>query len=392
MSKKLISLLLAVCMLFCLSACETTGTSSNPTPNDNSSPETSIIDLGICSHEITNITANARNPWDISIINDELYVANGDFDYNSGETSIFKYSNKTLQWINSGTFAQEAIIRFLNLNGENIAIGADPIGRPEYAENYVLKEGKWQTFSKIKDALHTFDAAYYKNAFYFGVGYETNDYPVVKFVPETNEYTNIPLYKKGTNVIDALKNTPNVKYKRVTDLFNINDKLYCALTITYYDGKTTLEFFQLKNNVFEFCQAFKASGMKMNKPIKNQLLFNADAVINNSCYLSMGNLYKTDDFINFKKINIPNNACVTDLMVDKGNGETLYVLAVIKNNNDFNNTIYALNGENLTEVYSFNHSCSALSFEKNGNDFYVGLGGDGISSNDIGKVLKIELN
>ncbi len=380
-------LILALAIVLCLSACK----SDEPIKEELSAEkhQIEVDDLGISSAKNSDLASNARNPWDMAIIEDNLYVATGDYANDSGTTSIWKYNKSTSKWENSGDVEQEAVIRFVDLNGKNIAIGADPIGRPEYAENYVLNGDKWEIFSKIKSALHTFDAEYFDNAFYFGVGYEGGEYPIVKFVPETDEYTNIPLYKNGVDIIVSLQNMANVEYKRVYDLFNVNGKLYCAFSVSYTGGKTTIEFFELKEDKFEFCQAFKASKMQINKAVKNQVLFNADAVIDGSCYLSLGNLYKTDDFVNFSKITVPDDACVTDLLVDK---DKVYVLAVIKNNGEFKNTIYSLDGDKLTEIYSFNNNCSALSFARGSDCFYIGLGGDGASSADIGKVLKIELD
>lgn len=388
MKSRLLILILA--MILCLSSCK----NSNQTDiqsSENSTSDPVLIDLGICSAEDEDLVLNARNPWDMTLIDGNLYVAVGDYSLNPGQTSIWKYDTAESKWANSGNVAQEEIGRFVNLNGKNVAIGADPAGRPQYAENYVLSNGKWETFSKIEGALHTFDAEYFDGAIYFGVGYENNEYPVVKFVPETGEYTNIPLYKNGADVIASLQSIPNIEYKRVYDLFNVNGKLYCAFSVSYTGGKTTIEFFELNDSKFEFCQAFKASGMKMQRPIKTQMLFNSDAVVGDSCYLSLGNLYKTDDFMNFSKINVPDDACVTDLFVEKsGDNEILYILATVKNGDEFKNTIFRLDGENLSEVYSFNNGCSALSFAKTDNDFYVGLGGDEIVSDNVGKVLKIE--
>lgn len=376
-----------------LSGCDNKGKTNNAASSNNLESNVVIHDLGISSAGNETLRLNARNVWDITLIDAAIYTAVGDFDNNSGPTSIWKYDFYTSRWEDSGEVKQEAVIRFINLNGENIAIGADPVGRPTYAEAYILKNNKWVTFAKIENALHIFDAEYFDDAVYFGVSYEADDYPVVRFVPGTNEYTNIPLYKNGTDVICALQNTENVEYKRIYDLFNVNGRLYCALAVSYTSGKTTIEFFELKNDRFEFCQAFKSSGMQMNKYVKNQILFNADASLDDYCYVSLGNLYQTKDFVEFNQIDIPNNACVTDLLIDNSGGnEILYILTVVKNNNEFNITIYKLNEEDLVKVCSVNNSCSALSFEKKDNDFYVSLGGDGISSSDIGRVLKIEIN
>lgn len=378
---------LVIAFVLFLSSCK-----GNEPIKDNQSTKKSepkVVDLGISSEESTTLPSNARNPWDMILIDDCLYVATGDYANDSGTTSIWKYDKSKSKWVNSGDVEQEAIARFANLNGQNIAIGADPIGRPQYAENYILSNGNWEVFSKIKGALHTFDAEYFNGAFYFGVGYEKNEYPVVKFVPETGEYTNIPLYKNGADVIASLQSIPNIEYKRVYDLFNVNGKLYCAFSVSYTGGKTTIEFFELNDSKFEFCLAFKASGMQMNKTVKNQILFNSDAVLDENCYLSLGNLYKTNDFKKFSKISLPNDACVTDLLVDKSTN-ILYILAVTKEKEQFKNTIYTFVGDNLNEIYSLTDNCSALSFVKGDNCFYIGFGGDGITTDNIGKVLKIE--
>ncbi len=359
---------------------------------DDLTGKATVTDLGVSSQNDTTLISNARNPWDIAVIGGEIYTAVGDYGKSCSPIAIYKYDNTDKNWVSTGSVEQEAIIRFLNLNGKSIAIGADPAGRPEYAENYVLNDGKWEAFIKIEGALHTFDAEYFDNSYYFGVSYDTDKYPVVKYDPQKDEYTNIPLYKDGTDVILATGQMPNIKYRRVYDLFCVNERLYCGFNCFYADGNTsTIEFFELKDGKFEFCNAFKASGMKMKRPIKNQILFNSSAVMGDSCYLSSGNLYKTDDFISFNQIAVPEGECVTDLFVDKkGDSKTLFVLTAVKNDNGYKNTVYWLNGESLTEIYSFEHATSALSFAKSGRTLYIGLGGDGIESAEIGKVLKID--
>ena len=379
--RKLLSLLAAIVLVFALSACGKSKTTSNT--------ET-ITDLGVCSAENTSLNINARNPWDIAVIDNFVYTAVGDFDSNSGPTSIWRTNIDDLKWESSGQFEQEAFIRFLNLNDKIIAIGADPMSNSQYAEAYVLRNNKWENFVQIKDALHIFDAEYFNDEYFFGVGYGDNNYPIVKFSPETKEYINVPLYKNGTDVIAALSQNGDIKYKRVYDLFSVDQKLFCAFSCSYNGGKTTIEFFEYKDNKFEFCQALKMSGIQMEKPIKNQILLNADAVINNTCYLSFGNLYTTTDFVKFDKVSVPEDACVTDMFVDKNNDlEILYILASKKVDSVYKNTIYRVENNDLIEVVTFNKECSALSFAKQGNDFYIGLGGDGLMLQDTGRIIKI---
>ena len=239
--------------------------------------------------------------------------------------------------------------------------------------------------------MHVFDAEVYKGSTYYGLGAENNTSVVVKQDLTTGTYTDIPLYKNGVAVIAALEKTSNVKNTRVYDLFSVNGRLFCAFSCSFITGKTTIEFFELKDDKFEFCQAFKNANLKMNKIVKNQVLLNSDAAYKTSCYLSLGDLYKTENFIQFNKIDVPNNACVTDMYVEKSNGqETLYVLATIKEREEFKNLIFTMVDDKLIELFSFNSSASALSFAKNNNAFYLGLGGAESENSDNGRILKIE--
>ncbi len=388
MKKNIIIALLV--SLIMLSGCS--GKINNNSDNSNAQGNTyQITDLGICSNENTSLPVNARVPWDLIVVDGKIFVGTGDFDSNSGPTSIWTYDDTTKKWTTSASVDQEAIARFVNLYGQTIALGTDPIGDPEYADCYVLKSGTWQNFSNVKGALHIFDAEAYNGSIYYGLGCDGSKSVVVKQDVTTGEWKDIPLYKNGTDVIAALEKTANVQTERVYDLFSVNGRLFCAFSCSYTAGKTTIEFFELNGDEFEFCQAFKNANLQMNKTVKNQVLFNSDAVYGNSCFLSLGDLYKTDNFIRFDKIDVPNDACVTDMYVEKNNGqETLYVLATVKDSKGFKNVIFKMVDDKLTELFSFNSSASALSFAKCDTVFYVGLGGAGTENADNGRVLKIE--
>ena len=251
------------------------GKTNNNSDNSNAQGNTfQITDLGICSNENTSLPVNARVPWDLIVVDGKIFVGTGDFDSNSGPTSIWTYDDTTKKWTTSVSVDQEAIARFVNLNGQFVALGTDPIGDPEYDDCYVLQNGTWKTFSSIKGALHIFDAEVYNGSTYYSLGTENNNPVVVKQDLTTGTYMDIPLYKNGVDVIAALEKTSNVKNKRVYDLFSVNGSLFCAFSCSYTTGKTTIEFFKFKDDKFEFCQAFKNANLKMNKTVKNQVLFN----------------------------------------------------------------------------------------------------------------------
>ena len=343
-----------------------------------------VTDLGLFSD---GVATNARMPWDLIVVDGKLYAGTGDFDTNSGPTSIWCYDEATKKWAASATVDQEAIARFVNLDGQVVALGTDPMGNPKEAETYLLKNGAWQIFSAVNGALHVFDAEAYNGAVYYGIGCDNGTSAVVKQDTATGEWMNVELFKGGLSYMAALETKENVQSKRVYDLFSVNGKLFCAFSCTYTKGKMTIEFFEWIEDKFVWRQAFVNTDLEMKKPVKNQVLFNADAVYENSCYVSLGGLYKTDDFVRFDKVDVPNHGCVTDLLVD---GTDFYILSTIQNGEAYQNVIYKMANGNLVEMFAFDSATSALSFAKYANGFYVGLGGADSTHIDNGRILKIE--
>jgi len=381
-----LAILLTACGNCSHSDISSTGNSTEPTEKHGYV----MTDLGVCSAENTSLPLNGRNPWDLIAVDGKLYAATGDFGQNTGPTSIWTYDSKSQKWFASATVEQEAIASFVSINNKTVALGVDPIGRPQYACSYVLNDGNWNIFSQVENALHVFDAEEYAGDIYYGLGSDSDNPAVVKFDTATGEYSGVPLYKNGVDVISVISKADSLQNRRVYDLFAVNNRLFCAFSCTYTTGKITLEFFEFRDGRFEFCQAFINSNLKMNnKTVKNQVIFNADATYQDNCYLSLGNLYKTKDFVQFDKIDIPYNACVTDLYVEELSGkEHLYILATVSDGIGYKNTVYSVSGEALTEIITFRHSASALSLAKSGTDFYIGLGGQDSLSTDNGRIVK----
>lgn len=68
----------------------------NNSDNSNAQGNTfQTTDLGICSNENTSLPTNARVPWDLIVVDGKIFVGTGDFDSNSGTTSIWTYDDVT---------------------------------------------------------------------------------------------------------------------------------------------------------------------------------------------------------------------------------------------------------------------------------------------------------
>ncbi|MBQ2934310.1 MAG: hypothetical protein IJE02_06845 [Clostridia bacterium] len=74
MKSRLLILILA--MILCLSSCKNSK-QTDIQSSENSTSEPVLIDLGICSAEDEDLDSNARNPWDMTLIEGNLYVAVG---------------------------------------------------------------------------------------------------------------------------------------------------------------------------------------------------------------------------------------------------------------------------------------------------------------------------
>ena len=387
MSKKVFALVISLVLL-----CGCGDNAADNRGSDAAGQETvyQITDLGICSDGDAALPMNARNPWDLTVVEGKVYVAGGDYDANTGPTAIWAYEAAAQQWVSTGYVRQEAVARFVELQGQTVALGTDPMGDGEYADCYVLQDGTWNTYARIQGALHVFDAAVYDGAVYYGLGCGDDLTVVVKQQPQTGEMVTVPLYKAGVDAMAALAQTANVESKRVYDFFTVGDRFFCAFSCAYTTGKTTVEFFELRGDKFVFCQTFKNAGLQMNKAVKNQVLLNGDAVFENRCYLSFGDLYQTADFIQFDKVDVPGNDCVTDLWVEKDNGrERLYVLTAAQTEGGYRNVIFEMAEGQLTEVFAFNSAVGAVSLAKDGAAFYVGCGGDEVNDPNVGRIYKI---
>ena len=121
---------------------------------------------------------------------------------------------------------------------------------------------------------------------------------------------------------------------------------------------------------------------------------------NGFAYYTTGYLYKTKSFVKSETTAIaaPSGAIITDLMVRDG---VLYALGFKKTNsstNAYTNYIWSLDSnDKFTEIRRFtSEGAYALSFEKDSEFFYVGLGGPSthITSTvtSVGDIIKLSIN
>jgi hypothetical protein len=122
------------------------------------------------------------------------------------------------------------------------------------------------------------------------------------------------------------------------------------------------------------------------------------ATFNGYGYITTGYLYKTKSFNDIRAISAPNSAIITDLAVRDGK---LYALGFVKTNsstNAYTNYIWSIDeNDSFTQIRTFNTvGAYALSFDKDADFFYVGLGGPTThittDVTSVGDILKLSIN
>lgn len=358
-------------------------------------PETAeIINLGIPTESsYPDIMSTSRNPWDMIIETGKLYLGAGDYSRNTGPTSIWCYDIKSEEWLRSGMVNDEAILRFVKIGNELMAPGTDPKEGWMLGNYYVLKEDGWETVRKIPKAVHMYDIVEFDGGLFFGIGTSDDDVSPVQVSWDGGEtYEDVQFLKDG----EKLFFQGNYARCRVYDIFVIDDRMYC--TCEAYDSSASFERF---SSVFQYEDgAFHYIGNKgfTYKKDRQSRIYDKE-YMDGACFFTTGYLYKTSDFLNVTKLELPDSVKAEDLLIEpdpKTGKDILYILSSKRvKANEYINTVWKyIDAETFEEVCSFEAGLSAMSFEKYEEDFFVGLGAyvDDWSGNKLtGTILRIDL-
>jgi hypothetical protein len=353
----------------------------------NKQPE--IVNLGIPTEMVYTKAEHvtARSVWDMAVLDGKLYIGCGDYDKNSGNTTMFAYDIEKDKWTSTGILNDEAIGKFYLHDNKLYAPGFDATTSSwEYGNYHILSDGEWQSIKTLPQAVHNFDIIEYNGNLFFAIGTEKSEISPVKMLSDDGNYVSIPFTKNGENLLYEGKN-----FNRVYDFFIANDELYCNLL--KYGVTQIMEFYKFNGQQFEFVSDDDAISYKVFK----QNPTGASATYKGTCYFSVGNFYKTDDFKEFTQIEVPNGAYVTDFIVEKGrflNRENMYVLTTNQNEDkSYVSTVYRYNQETgFKKLAEVTLDGPAISLAKYKNNFFLGFGKTAKTdaAETAGTVIKIE--
>ncbi len=340
-----------------------------------------VEEIGLPSKKQFSLGAMARCPWDIKVFEGKVYVGAGDYSSNSGPIVIWAYDISSKKWVSTGSVRDEAVTSFKIIGGKLTVPGTDPMGTWMFGNLYQLDGEKWKTYSKIPNGIHNYDVVEYDGKIFVGIGVEHHNSPVVVGTAINETFEFIPLYKNGV-LVDAT--TMNLSSYRCYDLFVHDQSLYAMVCFAREVG-TTLEVYKLNGNQLEYFS--DASEMLATRQYGTNLL-ESKVSFGSSVYFCRGSFYKSSDVRSFTKVNLPNGEGVCDLIVSDGK---MYVLAYTGSDGNYQVSIYQTEDEeSFDKVLDFEYSVRPLSFDKDGDTFYIGMGDRTLKNDKTGTILAVK--
>lgn len=349
----------------------------------------SVVEMGNTAPYEVGDTANYV--WDVKIFDGKLYRGAGDYDKNSGDTPFITFDLETRRWTSVDTATDEAIHRFVEIDGNLYAPGIDSrdSGGWNLGNYYVLEDGKWQKVRNVPNGLHCFDMLGFDGKMYMGVGTEVVKNTVAVSSDNGENWNYLPLYSANGAEFDT----------------------------SPYEWSRTYAFAEFKNTFYALLQ-FKKTGataydMFVFRYDNGKMVYEAESTINSrvsrnywqsafewkgKCFITANGLYAVTDFAKpdtHRKIELPNGELVSDAILYN---DEMYVLSCLfQEDLTCKTVIYkSAAGEegSFTEVVSFDYGARPYSFDYDGTYFYVGTGGvlSTEYSDKAGMMLRVKPN
>ena len=388
--KKYISVVVILCLLF-LSACGQQSVQpdiSKDVPSDKENDKEPVapvepaiseepINLGIPTEEWYSHNLLARCVWDMTIHDNKLYVGCGDYVQNTGGVPVMYCALDDLgNWQREGALLDEQLSRFLILDDKLTVPGWDPKDTPEYCPYYQLENGKWQTYSVLPDGLHNFDLVRYDGKLFAGIGANKGETPIV--MSENGiDFERVPMLRNGVPV-----DTSEGEMIRTYNLWVLNDTLYADF---HYDNMVTnkwiVEVYRYENGKFIWCVGL---GKKLNMvAMGSQNLGKpwADAVVDDTLFLTTGWLYKTTDMVEYTQVSFPNYAQTYDIYSYK---DAMYLLTASQEITDpdtgeavYHITVYSAtttNPDDFKVEYTVDSAVQPIALAVSDDGYFVSFG------------------
>ena len=352
-------------------------------------PDAQVAELGILTERGFGPANLANSCWDVKIWNGQVFRGAGDYDKNTGATPIFAYDIATQKWQNYGTVPDMAVHSFEVIDGKLCAPGIDPSGGWELGNFYSLEDGKWKNNRTLPNGVHNFDMIEFDGKIFAGLGTEDADDTVAVSTDGGKSWSFVPLYQDGEPF-----DTSDYKWTRTYEFTQYNGQLYALVSFQLGIGSKHMLFrYENGKMVVVNDQVYSLLGGSS----YNRKFWPGEFEFDGACYLTLGSLYAIRDFSNLdakEKIEMPNKETVVDAFLKDG---VIYTLGFTqdKKTREYTIVIYkSTTGKtgSFTEVASFPYDVPPMSFDYDGNHFYVGTGYESTKKEKMGMVLRVKPN
>lgn len=350
--------------------------------------DATVAELGVVCDAWYGIGTMANYVWDIRVWNGKVYRAAGDYDTNSGDTTILAYDIANRIWDTSYRAKDEAIHGFEIINGTLCAPGIDARESWNFGNYYMLDEnGKWQQVRNLPNGVHCFDMIDCDNKIFAGLGTEAVKNTVAMSTDGGKTFQFVPLYKDGQPL-----DLSTFKLSRTYEFVQLNGKVYALVYFQTKTGYARWWIFGYEDGKMHYT----AEGNSLLEGSSfNRKYFSGEFALNGTCYLASRRLYAIKDFsdpTSWQTISMPNSGKVSDAILRDG---VIYVLSSRQDSKTklYRTIIYkSTTGEpgSFEECASYDYSGFPMSFDYDGTHFYVGTGSNNLDGSKIGMVLRIK--
>jgi len=349
-------------------------------------PNADFVELGVFSNYWIPDDTSANYVWDVKVWGNMVYRGVGDYDRNTGTSSIVAFNKETCCWTIAGNTEDQAIQRFVEIGGTLYAPGIDPTGSWELGNYYVLEGETWKQVRNLPNGLHNFDMIEFDGKIFAGLGTETLGDTVAVSQDKGESFTFVPLYRDG-----SLLDTSGYEYSRTYAFVEYTGDLY-ALVSFKKTGSLSYDRFIFRYDNGKMVYQSVADGRLTGTPGRNY--WQGKLEWKGVCYLTSTALNAITDFSKpetHRQITMPNGGGASDILL---HNDQLYVLSyTIQEDTTCNAVIYkSATGEegSFTEVASFHYAAFPIAFDFDGEHFYIGTGTSFADSSKSGMLLRVK--
>lgn len=351
------------------------------------SGDETVVEMGNMTIYAYDYGSVATYAWDVMVWNGVIFRGAGDYDKNSGDTSFWTFDLAEGRWSSTGTATDEAIHRFVEIDGKLYAPGIDSRDGSgwDLGNYYVLEDGKWQKVRNVPQGIHCFDMIGFDGKMFIGVGTGESQKVVGISTDKGESWTYLPMYKDG-QLMDVSGH--NQDWSRCYEFVEFDGKLYALVSFKEESGYVR-EIFVYEDGKMVYVGSGAFGGRVSRNYWQSKFEFNG------KCFITAKGLYAVTDFSkpdSITQVKLPDGETATDAILY--NNEMYVLSCKLQEDGSYKTVIYkTATGEagSFTEVVSYDYEGIPYSFDYDGKYFYVGIGAG--SKNDAtkaGMMLRIK--